>query len=112
MDNKCMRGHKRFEKKLQVCQGSSEEAMRRYVGHFPSALEEIRALTDEFYDYGCEKRRGQIARNVEKHDRPRATSDDVPERVCTLMDGSNYLQYSNSGLYIYYLKETIKVADG
>ncbi|KIH51793.1 hypothetical protein ANCDUO_18114 [Ancylostoma duodenale] len=77
-----------------------------------AALEEVRALTDEFHDYGCEKRKGQIARNVEKHDRPRATSDDVPEGLRTLMDGSNYLQYSRSGLYIYYSKETIKVADG
>ncbi|KAL6730061.1 hypothetical protein Aduo_001057 [Ancylostoma duodenale] len=73
-------------------------------------LEEVRALTDEFHDYGCEKRKGQIARNVEKHDRPRATSDDVPEGLRTLMDGSNYLQYSRSGLYIYYSKETIKAA--
>ncbi|KAL6736428.1 hypothetical protein Aduo_006783 [Ancylostoma duodenale] len=43
--------------------------------------EEVRALMDEFHDHGYEKRRRQIARNVEKHDRPRATSDSVPERL-------------------------------
>ncbi|EYC25454.1 hypothetical protein Y032_0012g1902 [Ancylostoma ceylanicum] len=73
-------------------------------------LEEVRELMDEFHGHGYEKRRRQIARSVEKHDRPTATLDDVPERLRTLMDGFNFLQYSRQGLYIYYSKDTIKAA--
>ncbi|KAL6739302.1 hypothetical protein Aduo_012773 [Ancylostoma duodenale] len=73
-------------------------------------LEEGQALMDEFHDYGYERRRRQIARTVEKHDKPRATLDDVPERLRTLMDGSCFFKYSSPGLYIYYSNETIKAA--
>ncbi|KAL6723956.1 hypothetical protein Aduo_018898 [Ancylostoma duodenale] len=80
------------------------------INFWISTLEEVRALMNEFHDYGYEKRRRQIARNAEKHEKPKAMLDDVLERLRTLMDGSNFLQYSSSGLYIYYSKETIKAA--
>ncbi|RCN37563.1 hypothetical protein ANCCAN_16528, partial [Ancylostoma caninum] len=75
-----------------------------------TALKEVQALMDEFHDYGYEKRRRQIARNVEKYDKPRVTLDDVPERLHTLMDGSSFLKYSSPELYFYYSNETIKAA--
>ncbi|KIH65521.1 hypothetical protein ANCDUO_04158 [Ancylostoma duodenale] len=75
-----------------------------------AALEEGQALMDEFHDYGYERRRRQIAKTVEKHDKPRATLDDVPERLRTLMDGSCFFKYSSPGLYIWYSNETIKAA--
>ncbi|VDM76158.1 unnamed protein product [Strongylus vulgaris] len=49
-------------------------------------------------------------RSLEKHDRPRATLDSVPEDLRTLPDGSLFLQFSQPGLYIYFSRRTVQKA--
>lgn len=60
-----------------------------------SAQEGVKGLMDEFRSHGYEKRRRQIASSIEKHDKQKATLDNLPEVLPTLIDGSNFLQYSS-----------------
>ncbi|KHJ98607.1 hypothetical protein OESDEN_01410 [Oesophagostomum dentatum] len=78
------------------------------MSHFTTR--EIDEVMDEFHGIGYMQRRRAISKNIERHGKPTVSLDDVPENLRTLTDGTNFLQHSEPGLYIYYSKETVKKA--
>ncbi|VDM70483.1 unnamed protein product [Strongylus vulgaris] len=100
----CMLPHHCIPKEIKT------NYVERYLYQKLQSQEEVEEIMDKFHQTGYGSRRRTIAKSLEKHDRPRATLDSVPEDLRTLTDGSLFLQFSQPGLYIYFSRRTLQKA--